>query len=415
LGHGGGDHINAKPNYLSVMNYGLTLPVADPTRRLDYSDQSLPTLNEIGLNEPSGLGLPLLDAPPRYTVFANPRTRQPVVTRADGPIDWNADDMLAPAVVADINSYRVIVRHSDGREAELFSFPPGFEILKGFNDWANVTNQFRRVRYVGLPAPLSDDDALPVAPGELPDPEPTLEGLLALAEAVDFDGDGLVNARDNCPAIFNPDQADADRNGLGDACEAVPGQADLVVTKLARPPQPVLGNALIFAITVSNRGPDTAVSVVLEENLPPDAQFWSARSSVGTCGFALGRAVCNLGNLAPNASAELEVVVAPGSTELFISTARASSSTADPDPTNNEAPFQSAVLDAPTLRARVEGAEVTVSWPVAFEGFALERTEGLAAPVQWSPVATKPQIRGDQNTVVLTPEGRAGFYRLRKP
>ena len=36
----------------------------------------------------------------------------------------------------------------------------------------------------------------------------------------DTDSDGVPDATDNCPAVANPDQADADANGVGDACEA---------------------------------------------------------------------------------------------------------------------------------------------------------------------------------------------------
>jgi hypothetical protein len=36
----------------------------------------------------------------------------------------------------------------------------------------------------------------------------------------DADADGVPDFSDNCPAIANPGQADADRNGVGDACEA---------------------------------------------------------------------------------------------------------------------------------------------------------------------------------------------------
>jgi len=35
----------------------------------------------------------------------------------------------------------------------------------------------------------------------------------------DDDRDGLENDEDNCPAVENPDQADADRDGLGDVCD----------------------------------------------------------------------------------------------------------------------------------------------------------------------------------------------------
>ncbi|MFQ5440686.1 MAG: thrombospondin type 3 repeat-containing protein, partial [Nitrosopumilaceae archaeon] len=38
-------------------------------------------------------------------------------------------------------------------------------------------------------------------------------------DATDTDGDGIPDNTDNCPTISNPDQADADGNGVGDACE----------------------------------------------------------------------------------------------------------------------------------------------------------------------------------------------------
>ena len=36
----------------------------------------------------------------------------------------------------------------------------------------------------------------------------------------DFDADGIPNATDNCPEIANPSQADADADGTGDACDS---------------------------------------------------------------------------------------------------------------------------------------------------------------------------------------------------
>lgn len=44
-------------------------------------------------------------------------------------------------------------------------------------------------------------------------------GLEPTALAVDGDGDGVFDAADNCPDVPNADQADADHNGVGDACE----------------------------------------------------------------------------------------------------------------------------------------------------------------------------------------------------
>jgi len=36
----------------------------------------------------------------------------------------------------------------------------------------------------------------------------------------DDDGDGIPNSLDNCPAIYNPSQADADSDGFGDVCDS---------------------------------------------------------------------------------------------------------------------------------------------------------------------------------------------------
>jgi len=38
---------------------------------------------------------------------------------------------------------------------------------------------------------------------------------------LDVDDDGIPNAQDNCPCTSNPDQTDADNDGIGDACETV--------------------------------------------------------------------------------------------------------------------------------------------------------------------------------------------------
>ena len=43
---------------------------------------------------------------------------------------------------------------------------------------------------------------------------------LALLPAPDGDGDGIPDSGDNCLDVANPDQADANHEGFGDACDA---------------------------------------------------------------------------------------------------------------------------------------------------------------------------------------------------
>jgi hypothetical protein len=49
-----------------------------------------------------------------------------------------------------------------------------------------------------------------------------LDYLKTKALDPDVDYDGVLNAVDNCPNIYNPDQADADGDGVGDICDICP-------------------------------------------------------------------------------------------------------------------------------------------------------------------------------------------------
>ncbi|MBN2724406.1 MAG: thrombospondin type 3 repeat-containing protein [Deltaproteobacteria bacterium] len=52
---------------------------------------------------------------------------------------------------------------------------------------------------------------------------------------VDSDGDGIPDDRDNCPNLCNRDQKDSNKNGKGDACEAVCGDGVLASPEQCEP------------------------------------------------------------------------------------------------------------------------------------------------------------------------------------
>ena len=53
-----------------------------------------------------------------------------------------------------------------------------------------------------------------------PPPPPPPPPVKAPPPPPDQDHDGIPDFRDNCPAVYNPDQADGDHNGKGDTCDA---------------------------------------------------------------------------------------------------------------------------------------------------------------------------------------------------
>jgi ELWxxDGT repeat protein len=125
--HGGGDSINCKPNYFSVMSYAMQLG-RFTLRPLDYSGQVLATLNENGgLNEPSGVGGPA----GRHTVFGVAGDAH--TDAANGALDWNDDgDKTDPNVIADPNH---LLRAGCNATPN--------QTLPGFDDWANLIFNFR--------------------------------------------------------------------------------------------------------------------------------------------------------------------------------------------------------------------------------------------------------------------------------
>ena len=80
---------------------------------------------------------------------------------------------------------------------------------------------------------------------------------------LDTDMDGIADSRDNCPSVSNPDQADVNNNGIGDACEGTGGSddatlsneaSDIFISNSARGVVLKSPNGKCHRITIDNRG-----------------------------------------------------------------------------------------------------------------------------------------------------------------
>jgi hypothetical protein len=114
LRHGGGDDVNYKPNYLSIMNYRFQFSGIPSSGRLDYSRSALANLNEESLDEAVGIQ----DGSDHTAYFAP--DGHSIQVPGSGPIDWDDDNHVEAEVRADINN--------DG----------SFGTLVGYNDWSNM-------------------------------------------------------------------------------------------------------------------------------------------------------------------------------------------------------------------------------------------------------------------------------------
>jgi len=135
--HGGNDHSNYKPNYLSVMNYSFQLGGVmrtNGTRYFGYSSFKLPSLNETNLNEKKGLRSKL--AKPYRTQWVCPNYTFKIGGRSDKNLDWTCNGKLAKKVKADING--------DGH----------LSTLGTYNNWGNIVYGGGAVG--GGPAVMSD-------------------------------------------------------------------------------------------------------------------------------------------------------------------------------------------------------------------------------------------------------------------
>ncbi|GIH07542.1 hypothetical protein Rhe02_56090 [Rhizocola hellebori] len=174
LKHGGGDHDNYKPNYLSIMNYGFQLDGLiknGVAGTFDYSRSALASLNENSLSEPAGIGAPgygtrhWCPASGAYVAVAN----------AGGAIDWNCNG----------NSTETGVSFDVNNEA-------GNTTLNGYNDWANITFKGGAIGLAG---------AAPDLPMETESDTLTVEAAAKIPPLTQFTFTGFFSPVDNPPTV----------------------------------------------------------------------------------------------------------------------------------------------------------------------------------------------------------------------
>ncbi len=149
------------------------------------------------------------------------------------------------------------------------------------------------------------------------------------------------NVNDIATVSSSSEDPDLSNNQDEDGLTVV-AAADLQLTKTDAPDPVVAGTNLTYTLTARNNGPSSAAGVVVEDFLPSGVSIVSVSTPDGACvagvpGSALQPTTCNLGTLAPLAQEVVTIVVQvlPQTVGSLQNSARVSSSTADPDNSND--------------------------------------------------------------------------------
>jgi uncharacterized repeat protein (TIGR01451 family) len=131
-------------------------------------------------------------------------------------------------------------------------------------------------------------------------------------------------------------------------------ESDLAITKNVTPNPIVIGVDFSYTIKVTNHGPDAALSVTVNDNLPPLTTFVSCAVSGGVggvCGGSANNRTVTFSSIAANETATITIVArvacSVGVGVNISNTATVSSVSIDFDPADNTSPPASALTSDP--------------------------------------------------------------------
>jgi hypothetical protein len=135
----------------------------------------------------------------------------------------------------------------------------------------------------------------------------------------DDDNDGVPDTGDNCPRVVNPEQRDVDHNGKGDECQIADVNLDTTIE------DPGAGAAGVRArgtaeeretvdtvTVVRNDGPEPAAGIVVDDIVEGQAAALSVSTTRGSCTQKAQAPVCEIPTLAVGEEARIVVRVRAG-------------------------------------------------------------------------------------------------------
>ncbi len=194
-----------------------------------------------------------------------------------------------------------------------------------------------------------------------------------------------------------------------DYAVTINASADVAITASGLPATIPTGNNLTFNLLANNQGLSAATTVLVTNYLPTGFSFVAATPSQGSCQQADGIVRCDLGTLAPSASATIAIEVLPATAGTFDNRATIVAAPTDPVSNNNTALTTVIVLEPPTILTPLQSINATNGDTVIFS----VQAGGTSLAYQWQRNGTDlPEARSATLTLDPVQPGDAGDYTV---
>jgi uncharacterized repeat protein (TIGR01451 family) len=164
----------------------------------------------------------------------------------------------------------------------------------------------------------------------------------------------VSNAATASSATSDPDSS----NNQATASTTVNPMADLGVTNSDSPDPVAVGDDVTYTLGIHNSGPSPAAAVAVSDALPTGLTLVSAGATKGSCS-GTETVSCDIGTVDAGTANDVTVTIVahagPDAVPGITNTATVSSSTADPDATNNDASAETTVNPVADLSLAKQG------------------------------------------------------------
>ena len=144
------------------------------------------------------------------------------------------------------------------------------------------------------------------------------------------------NAQTNTATISHSDQSDPNTANNSASATETPQVADLQLSKVVSPSTPIVGNPIVYTITLTNLGPSPATDVTVTDLLPAGLAFLNSNPSQGTYNSTTG--VWTVGTVTTTSPQTLQITAQLNSASAITNTVAISHSDQfDPNTVNNSA------------------------------------------------------------------------------